>query len=459
MVVQFFILGAREQVYGDFHAFYCGGTAVLHGLNPYHTASIASCESTRFGFGVLHTAPGVTAPVPFPGYVFALFAPFALLPFLPAALAWFALSVLCMVFAVRCMASLCGLPQWCIAVATGCPYVIAVLGLGEVAPIVLAALCGGALALRSKRYWSAALAMCVSAVLPHVVLPAFGAVFIFQRGMRVPLLVCGGLLVALDVAIGGPAMAVEYFRSVLPAHADSEIGYIAQYGLTWALHGLGVADRLAVSVGDVSYAIACIAGIAVAAMLYKRRNDSAWLLLLPVAFAVTGGPFMHFSEITLAFPALFLLVSQTRERAHWLAAGAVLLLAVPWQWLIGEPQLAIPVSLAACVALAYALFGRVDAVARTAFAAALFEALLLVCALRFGPQVEHHVLSSGAGALAQASWTTYIRGQGSSTGIVWWIAKLPTWTALLLLCAGSAYVALHKDGESASIVDGAPLPL
>lgn len=456
LIAQFFVLGAREQIFGDFHAFYCGGAAMLHGRNPYHAHAIAACESQPHGLGLLHTKAGVTAPVPFPGYVFVLFAPFALLPYVPAALLWLLLTLACTLLAIRALAQLTGIPAWVSAATVTVAYTIAVLGLGEVAPIALAALCVCALALRARRPWAAAAALCVAAILPHVALGAFVAVLLFERSMRIPVFACGAMLVVLDAMAGGPAMAVEYFARVLPAHAYSEIGYIAQYGLTWALHALRTPDRAAVELGNISYALACIAGITVAAKLRAHWNDAAWLVLLPPAFAVTGGPFMHYSEITLALPALFLLWKSSRGGVRAAAGAGIVLLCVPWQWVVGEPQLAIPAGILAATAVATYLFGT-DGALRVAFGTVVFYGLIFAVALFFGPQVEHGGAYAGSATLAQSSWTAFIRGQGASGGAIWWLVKAPTWIGLLLLAAGSAYAAAVEERKTMRVVDGVPL--
>jgi hypothetical protein len=456
LVLQFGVLGARSQIFGDFHAFYCGGAAVLHGVDPYANASIAACEQRAQPFGLHNTAPGVTTPVPFPGYAFAFFTPFAALPYLPAAAMWLALLIACTTAAAVLIARLAQLPLWCSAAIVVPAYAIAVIGLGEVAPIALLALCAAALALRRQRYWFAAAMLCVAAVLPHVVLPAFIAAFVFARRMRGPLIVCGLALVALDVLMTGVSGSIEYFTRVLPAHAQSEIGYIAQYGLTWILHGAGMSDRTAVLVGDLSYAAACIAGVVWSAQLARRWNDGAPIVLLPPALAVIGGPFMHYSEITLALPALIILHARVRGVARALAGLAIVLLAVPWQWIVGETQLALPVALLAVFAIMYGLRGTLDGAIRATFGAVLYAAALLMAALAFGPQVQHLHGARIAGDLAQASWTAYIRSQGASAGTVWWLAKLPTWLGLCLLAGSGAYAAAHKQLVSAAVVDSTP---
>lgn len=454
--LQCIVLGSRAQIFGDFHAFYCGGAAVLHGSDPYAGVSLAACEQQAQPFGLHSTERGVIAPVPFPGYAFAVFAPFAALPYVPSAMLWLLLLLACTAVGIVLVARLANVSLWCSAAVVVPGYAIAVLGLGEVAPIVLTALCSAALALRKDRMWAAAAALCAAALLPHVLLPVFAAAFIFAPRIRLPLIACGAMLAALDLALTGPAAAIEYFTRVLPAHAQSEIGYIAQYGLTWILHGIGLNDRAALLTADASYAAVCTAGVAAAALFARKTRDGAALALLPAAFAVIGGPFMHYSEITLAFPGILLVYSRTEETVKSLAAAAIVLLAVPWQWIVGEPQLALPVALLAAFAVTYALGMGREAALRAALGTLVYSAALLFVATAAGPQVAPMHAAHVASDLAQASWTAYIRAQGASAGVVWWIAKLPTWTGLLLLGACGCYAAAHKDFVAARIVERVP---
>ena len=77
-----------RMLLGDFRAFYCGGSTLLHGENPDAAAPILHCESVPQPFGLHGARDDVALPAPFPGYTLALFAIFALLPYVAAAIAW-----------------------------------------------------------------------------------------------------------------------------------------------------------------------------------------------------------------------------------------------------------------------------------------------------------------------------------------------------------------------------------
>ncbi len=431
--------------FGDFHAFYCGGAAVLHGADPYLQASILRCEHARQPYGLYSGAPGVTAPVPFPGYAFTLFAAFSALPYVPAALLWMVLLLAAVVGASVQAWKLAGRPAWSVLAMLAVPYALTVLVLGETASVALFALCSSALALRLNRPAAAAAWLCVCAVLPHVAAPAFVAMLLWNARSRLAA-VCGmAALLAIDLAISGPVGAISYLTRVLPAHAQSEVGYVAQYGVTWILHAAGASDAIALRTGDVSYALFAAAGIWTAFALARKCGDAGLLVLIPAAFSVTGGPFIHYSEITLALPAALVLYARSFGAQRSLLACAVLLVAIPWQWVIPDAALAVPAALAAAFAVAlWTLRLGPERAVRAVGAALIGSAVILMVALRAGPQVQHLVSPHVDAALAQASWTGYIRAQGASAGVAWILAKLPTWAGLALLALCGLYGAAQE---------------
>jgi hypothetical protein len=457
LVLQLVASAQRSQLFGDFHAFYCGGKAMLAHADPYAGLTLGACEAQQYGHGLYAAAHGLVAPVPFPGYAFVLFCAFALLPYLVSALLWLALTAACTAYCAFALSRLTAQPLWLTTTVVAGGYAIAVLGLGEVAPIALAALCASALELRAQRYWAASILLCVAAILPHVLLPAFAAVFLFVPRARLPLIVCGLALAIVDVLIGGPAQALSYFTRVLPAHAQSEIGYIAQYGITWIAHGAGLPDRSASLAGDMCYAGGCIAALIAARMLVRRSGDAAYAVLLPPAFAVTFAPFMHYSEITLALPFALMLASASRARPQAAPAVCLVLLASPWQWIVGEAQIALPVAVLVTAALSLGVFRSGRAAIVACACAVGYAAVLLVVAAHTGPQVQ--ALSDGAISrdLAQAAWSHYIRSQGASAGAVWWVAKLPTWFGAFALCACGSAAAVNEDLVPSRIVDRMPV--
>jgi hypothetical protein len=82
---------------------------------------------------------------------------------------------------------------------------------------------------------------------------------------------------------------------------------------------------------------------------------------------------------------------------------------------------------------------------RVALASTLLSGVILIAGYHFGAGLSTHVhgvsLQQG---LAQSSWSEYVRSQRSSTGVIWWIAKAPTWIGLAILTLGCAYGLMKK---------------
>lgn len=436
---------AVRTLLGDFRAFYCGGSLVLHGADPYASGPLLRCEQTPAPFG-LHSAREADLPAPFPGYALAAFAVFSLLPYPVAAAAWFLLLLVCTTLACIFLGRLCDRPAFAAFAFIAVAFSVAVIPYGELAPIILAALTGGALALRRGVNTASVLALGVLALLPHVALPVFLALFIWNKAMRWPIVVIGIVLACLDVAVGGPNLALAYFLRVLPNHAASEIGFVTQYSVTWLAQGIGAPDRLALIAGNASYAAMVVAGIWFGGLVSKRFRDPAFLMLIPAACAVTGGSFIHYSEITLALPAALLLYVRSTGVPKVLAAVAAVLVALPWQAVVTQPALMIPIAAGAITIAAVVLQLSPRYSLRIGAGATLFCALCILAAWHFGPQTAPHTAGRPFDpTLAEASWAKLISDQTSSSGIVWWIPKLPTWSGLLALFASGVMAAAGRE--------------
>jgi len=406
---------------------------VLHGNNPYAAGPLLRCEQTPQPFG-LHSVREADLPAPFPGYALLFFAVFAFLPYVVAAAVWFCVLIACLATACVFVGRLCGRSAAAGLVLLAVAYCVSVIPYGELAPIVLAALTGGASALRRGSIGGATIGLGILALLPHIALPVYIALFLWNKPMRLPIVGLAAVLAILDVAAGGPNIALAYLVQVLPNHAASEIGFVTQYSATWLAQGLGASDRIALIAGEVSYGLAVVAGIWLAGVVSARLRDTAFLMLLPVALAVTGGSFVHYSEITLAIPAALLLFTRTTGFAKVLAAVAVVCVALPWQSVVTQPLLIVAL-VAGTLAICAIVVGTPAPLSlRAGLAAALFCGICLVLAWHFGPQTAPHLAKEPFDpALAEASWAKHISDQTASAGIVWWIPKLPTWLGLLLI--------------------------
>ncbi len=343
---------------------------------------------------------------------------------------------------------------WALAVG----FAVIVIPFGELGSVVMAALLWAAVALR-RNAWTVAAAACgIAMILPHVAAPALLAIFVFIPPMRTRLCAVAVLLALIDVLAGGPQAALSYFTTVLPAHAAAEIGSTSQYGLTWMLHGAGANDRLALAGGEASYALAVVLGVSAARGLFVRWGDAAHAALIPPAFVVFGGTFVHYTQIMIAIPAALLLYARVRGYARGALALAVLLLAFPWAWALGQPVLIVVYATASALLARELLESSARTALRVALGSVLLTGLVLLVGYRFGAGLSTHVHGlSAAHGLAQSSWAQFVRAQRSGSGIAWWVAKAPTWLGLALLTLSCAHVLVKKNFIPAVAVKQVPV--
>lgn len=456
LVVELSVASKERSLFGDFRAFYCGGYALLHGENPYAAAPMLRCEAAAQPLGLYGEREGVALPAPFPGYALAFYALIAVLPYLPAVFFW--LAVLCASFAASAffLSRLCGRSTAALVGLLTMGFAAAVIPYGELSPCIMAVLCGAAYAARLGRWFVAYAALAFLAILPHAALPVYAAAFVWRKESRLPIACIVAALALLDFA-AGPHIALPYFQSVLHAQATSEIGFVTQYSVTWIAQSFGASDRAALLLGDGSYAVMAALGIWFGGVLMRRFRDPAYLLLVPAAFALIGGPYMHYSEILLALPAALVLYSQGRGAAQMLSGASIALVALPWPWLVTHPARIGEIAVGA-VLISGAIFGPgARAALRSAFCATIAGAAIVVAASHFGPQtVPHAVAPHLNSGLASVSWAHGVSQDAFSRGAVWWIAKAPTWIGLLCLALGCAYAVAEKDGVPAVAIEQAP---
>jgi hypothetical protein len=92
---------------------------------------------------------------------------------------------------------------------------------------------------------------------------------------------------------------------------------------------MGVSDSVALSLGALSYAGFVVIGVIVAYRLRRSLDEEGFLIVIPAAFALLGGVFMHITQMAIALPAGLLLYSKYPRGFPALRWG-IMLLAVPW---------------------------------------------------------------------------------------------------------------------------------
>jgi hypothetical protein len=414
----------------DFHAFYCAGAAVADRADPYRTEPLRTCENASRGFAPGHGVQ-FAIPAPLPGYALAPFVLLSRFPYLVAASLWTAILLASLALTVAALRFLCDLRVETILAALLLQGAYAIY-LGQIVPIVCAATVLAAFFLTRGRDRAAALAAAVAMLEPHLGLPVCLALFIARPGSRAVLLACGATFLIASFALLGPDMNIEYVRDVLPAHALSELSNQDQYSLSYVSYLAGLGARTASGLGTFSYVAMLAAGILAGRAAAARTGLTALLVLVPPAFAVFGGPFVHVQQLAIAIPAALFLAC-TRLQSARFGAVAVMLLCAPW------PSVGFLISNLALVAvtvfvLATGLLNVTAIRGVLASAAALVSLIALHGMLNGIPAPPIGPLDPAQGAaLAENGWRRYVEASLHSDIVTHMVAKLPGWIGLTLI--------------------------
>jgi hypothetical protein len=449
------LLPFAGQVYGDraggwlmidFRAYYCASLAQREGHNPYFATSLHACEAAT-PRPYYRPPKNVTVPAPYPPYALAFFYPLTFLPFAQAAIAWWIVLALSLALAAAALSRIAAQPF-----LIGWGALVLSLGLvswssGNLVPFSMAMVIAGALCVQRGYFWAAAVAIVLAAIEPQIALPAAIALFVRYRALRLGLALGYGALGVACLVTSGLPQTIFYVVTVLPAHALSEVSRDNQYSISTVLTALGISDSAAVVVGSVSYVAMSVVGILAGLRLGRRYGNPALVLLVPPAFALLGGSFVHTGEVAAAVPAALCLFAHGRCRA-WLFL-ALILLAIPWMLATSAAMFLAPLYPAAY--LAYALWQR-DRTLGLAVGAASFALIVGLFSLAAlpgghgsaGSQAVHPPIDP---RLAEYGWRQLVLGNTTNKPVMW-LLRLPTWAGLLAF-AGTAIALARK----------APLPL
>jgi hypothetical protein len=432
LCVQTGVVARAGFLMGDFRAFYCAARVTAHGGNPYHTQPLRACEISVVSKAFLEKNPNVTIPAPLPSYAIAALIPFSVLPFAIAATLWALLLLFACVACIVATARVVGI-SWETALAVfALPLIMLSLPFGEIVPAALALICVAAFC-ASKGLWRQA-ALCAAGAMiePHLGLPVCLAFLVWVPQTRLTLALALSLLGAVSLVAVGPSTNMEYFSTVLPAHALSEITRDTQYSLSAVLAAIGLAQPFALRLGALEYLAMLVLGLAVAQRLARTTGKAAFLAVAPPAFAVFGGTFIHVTQIAVALPCalLFGTVADRRERVAVFVA--LLLLAVPWAWAISPALLVAPF-----VPIGY-LVWRYWSSARLALLVALAGVGMVFALSQLAAHATHVPVHAVQPALStvlpEASWRSFTE-KTSTNDAAAWIGRVPTWMGLALLLA------------------------
>lgn len=445
-----------HSMLADFRAFWCAGSAVAHGADPYRTAALLHCEAASAPWGLYSAPAGVVVPAPLPPYGLMLFVPFAFASYPLAAALWFAVLAGALCACVVLLSRTVRTEAAIVGAMLLLPATVLWLPFGEATPLALLGAALAARGLQTRRRPLAGAGLALLALEPHLAAGAWLCVALCVARARKWLAFAGALLLLASFAVRGGLL--EYVGTVLPLHALAEVPRPAQYSATWLLDAIGASPALALRTGAVTYALMLLGGIVVATRLHRRWNDPSVLIFAPLAAAVIGGTFVHASQIALALPFAAAVCAHERGRTRALAALACGVLAVPWGTSAGQQAIALA-GAGICAALVLAL-AKNRALASGALFSSIAFAALLAAAHHWEPAGAHHPrtypAASDAQAYASASWGRYIWREQSAVTIGDWLGKMPTWLALLVLAGAAAGAASNKQPVLAVRVHQAP---
>jgi hypothetical protein len=393
--------------FGDLRAFYCAARTAEHGFDPYASEPIGACERGLVGL----RDTNFVVPAPLPGQAIALFEPVARLPFSVVATTWCIL--LGATFAATC-AMLVRLTRWRpVYVIVACaPLAFFIpVNQGQLVPLAVGALVAATLAVRSNRDGLAAVLTVAATIEPHIGLPACAALFIARPRSRWTLVAAAAASAALAAWTVTPRGVGEYFARVLPEHIAAEAQFDDQYSLTYLLSWLRVSISDAVTLGQASYWLLASAAVVAAVRLDRSGAGERYLLFVPMAASVIGGPYVHVEHLLAALPLAVLLAATAPAAWRSCAMSALVLLALP-----------------AKVALERLHVGGVAMQLNTGFVSS----------------------ARGASFVADAAWSTRIEPFSGHIGYL--IAKVPSWVGLALLVAMTALLVARNSRAIASRV-------
>lgn len=286
----------------DFPAFYCAGAAVNAHENPYLEVPLGPCEWSKSHDTIyLHR---FIVPAPLPPYALALYAVAANFDYHVVYRLHIAFSLLALGAAAYCLSSLCRFPAVAIFALEILSAYETILNGQPVAFLLCAVvLCGWALHARRPRIAGALAAAMMFE--PHLGLPLCAAVLLFSRRSRIVLATCATALLIVSLATLPLSQSILYLRDVLPAQAMSEAHFTPQFSLTLLLTTLGIETHPAIVLATLQYVVTAALGI-VAAGRARPSIGNASIAFVPVAFALLGGTYIHFTQFLLALPAALL---------------------------------------------------------------------------------------------------------------------------------------------------------
>lgn len=310
----------------DYSAFYCANRLIAAREDPYDARRIGACERM--------VAPwrNHMLPAPYPPYALMLVAPLNVLPFRAAGELWLCGIVACVLSSVLLLPRSTGAPLVVCAAAFICAAWFPSMISASMEPYAILLLLLAAYMLVRKRWTYGAIVLALAMIKPNIALPVCIATFVAIPQIRWRLLSAGVVLFAAQSLYASPSLFWQYML-LLRGYSASELNNAWQYSLAYALHMMRFSDAIAVNVGWVQYAVTTLAGICIAILCVRRFGNVAWIVLVPMAFAVFGGIYSREQELAAVIPLALCLAC---EAGMTPARYALVLLATPWSAVYGD---------------------------------------------------------------------------------------------------------------------------
>ncbi|HEX3671057.1 MAG TPA: hypothetical protein VHT92_05060 [Candidatus Cybelea sp.] len=431
-----------HQLY-DFADFYCAGSALDRGSDPYRYEPLHRCEHQVSGDAAYASDPARAIPAPLPPYDFPPFMLAARLNFATARTAG-AIAIVVAVAASIAGLALAGVPLEVALLALLLPAGFVLLRAGQVVPYALLALvfCGAALARGRTRL--AGMLAALTLIEPHLGLPVCAAMLAWVPRSRLGLFAAALALAGIGALMVGVAGLAEYVAAVLPAQAAAETGYAYQYSLTYAARTLGTPAPASLWIGELSYALMLLLGVWSGGRSARALRRPELIAFIPAACSVVAGPYVHMVDLPFAIPAAAVLACTLRGNLKAVAVVALCLLAVPWipVW-IAKKLLLISLFVVAMLLVRLRPGAAVSIATFIAIAASVYL-------LELAPPAPFQAITEGnfaASDLAQRAWAAYVGALGSAS-LAWFAVKIPTWAALVAVVALSARVSRRAAAGS-----------
>jgi len=446
----------NHDVPEDLRAFYCAGVIVAHHQDPYLVEPLLTCERN---IAVANAADWNDAvdPAPLPGYDMIALSALSLLPMHTATLifgVFILASTVITGYALSRLSPYFPFPVALLLAYFGMTYVGS--SLGQLAPPAIASLAVGALFLRRGKQEAAALATCCALLQPQFALPSIAALFLFVPRTRIALASAIIGIAAVSCLVLGPHMVLEYF-TVLKIHSTSELNWPTQYSLAWLIRALGGNPHFAMLMGTVSAVVLLVWCFFILFRYREEAMQNGAIILLPAAYAVIGGTYIHAYQLSVASLAALILLRPSASLLNPTFASALLIMPFAematreghWPHLSTLPSILLAIVAAWCAMYYPArVLDEVYARRYATLAAFLITGIFigLITARPAFTDVYPHLahIPDAFASIERKEFYDVVVSQNPAT-LFFIIAKLPTWCALMILLWNTSCVATRSE--------------